>query len=120
MWVLILSSAVVLGLIAAASCRLAFHVLTKTIEERHRAMEELLRTRRPLPRWLRRRDRTSQDRAKRECLKRLDALLTYTRRATTIADEDSRKALITELEAVRSEWLSMDWGAFLSHVTPSS
>ena len=118
MWILILSSAVVLGVIAAASCRLAIHVLAKTVEERHREMDHVFETRRPPAKWLRpataELGRKAHECAKRACLKRLDALLAYARRTVTVADEESRETLVAELEEVRAEWLAGDWGAFLA------
>lgn len=50
-------------------------------------------------------------RAVRECHRRLDRLLTFAKKSSIVADEETRGILIAELAQVRGEWRGRGWEA---------
>ena len=78
----------------------------------HRQTELILETRKVPEEWVRRlkeRRGNSCDRTVRqEALKRMDRLLAYFRRAPVFSDDESRKQLLSQLQEIREEWLSLD------------
>jgi hypothetical protein len=47
--------------------------------------------------------------AKRACLRRLDKLITFSRKTSVVADEEAREILVSELVRVDEEWRSRSW-----------
>jgi hypothetical protein len=50
-----------------------------------------------------------RERARRTCLRRLDRLITFARKSSVVADEETRGILVAELVEVDAEWRSRGW-----------
>lgn len=51
-----------------------------------------------------------QARARRWSLRELERLLSFARKTSIVADEESRQVFVAELQRVREEWLARGWG----------
>ena len=119
---LILAGAAIFAVVVVACYRLMLSMTARAIEVRHRAMEEILATGRPPGSWLGRwRPRmaagqsqpSAVQKARRSCLRRLDVLISYARRSRLLDDEQTRTALLGQLESLRRAWDEADWASFL-------
>lgn len=50
-----------------------------------------------------------QARARRWSLRELERLLSFAKKTSIVADEESRRVFVAELEQVREEWLARGW-----------
>jgi len=48
-------------------------------------------------------------RARQACLRELERLLSFARKTSIVADEESRQVFVSELEKVREEWRARGW-----------
>lgn len=48
-------------------------------------------------------------RARQACLRQLGRLITFAKKSSVVADEETRGILMTELTQVRQEWLGRSW-----------
>ena len=55
-----------------------------------------------------------QARARRSCLRELDRLLSFARKTSVVADEETREVFVAELTRVREEWLAWSWAEMRS------
>jgi len=99
LWILI--GAALLALTLVLCFRVMFRAMTRAIERRHRAMEEILETRRPPEAWV---AEEPPDRAKRRALRELDRLIDYAENSRLVESEETRELLIQQLSEVRKEW----------------
>jgi len=103
LWILI--GAALLAVTLVICFRLMLTAITRAVERRHRAMEEILETRRPPDAWV---AGGAPDRAKRRALRELDQLIDYAEHSRLVESEETRTLLIQQLSDVRKEWSETD------------
>ena len=117
-WLLIIVPVVVFVLFLVAVNWMATRIVSRTIEQKHRLLEQLLDDgqvpslwrqqqgrRARLTRFLRRRQRTSSE-EKREYLSRLCDLASYGEDTALVADEETRETLLERLGEIQICWES--------------
>ena len=117
-WLLIIVPVVVFVLFLVAVNWMATRIVSRTIEQKHRLLEQLLDDgqvpslwrqqqgrRARLTRFLRRRKPTSSE-EKRGYLSRLCDLASYVENTTLVADEETRETLLERLGEIQICWES--------------
>lgn len=131
MWWTVIVGAILLGSLAAVGLRLTVSAAARAIERRHRQIEEILRTRRPLAGWVPPQfsagaapsstpGTRAQRRARRRCVYRLNRLLSYVEHSQMIAADGTKTALQRELEEIRNEWQTAELCSLFQPAVPEA
>ena len=116
-WLVIAACAVMVLCILRLAYALTTRCIDRYIRSKHMAIERILEVRVPPREWLRSPGHVESSRAhenmamaeKAGCLKRLEKLINYASNSVFVADEETRAALLDELQSIRTEWQNSSW-----------
>ncbi len=126
--VLFIVFVVLVSLLAVASARLMGRVMGRTVHDRLRAAEHIVRTHQAPPEWMGARRGAdpaalagrAADRARGALVRRLEQLISYLKTAPVFEDDNARAILLGELGRAREMWLSQPLQSIIGDETQQS